>query len=169
MNSDSVDRQWQYLRGELKAWWDQLTDADLEQVAGKKAQLVALVQERYGYTRERAQQEVERRLQEYQTSVSQLVGTLTDTAQEVASSLAETAGDVAADGRGHSGRRASVPPGDACTRAPGDLGGGDSPLPDSGGAHGAGYRRAAGPKPQEGPHSLEVVAHVSTASAVSLC
>ena len=96
MNSDSVDRQWQYLRGELKAWWDQLTDADLEQVAGKKAQLVALVQERYGYTRERAQQEVERRLQEYQTSVSQLVGTLTDTAQEVASSLAETAGEVAA-------------------------------------------------------------------------
>jgi uncharacterized protein YjbJ (UPF0337 family) len=96
MNADSVDRQWQYLRGELKAWWDQLTDADLEQVAGKKAQLVALVQERYGYTRERAQQEVERRLQAYQTSVSQLVGTLTDTAQEVASSLAETAGDVAA-------------------------------------------------------------------------
>jgi hypothetical protein len=54
------------------------------------------VQERYGYTRERAQQEVERRLQEYQTSVSQLVGTLTDTSQEGASSLAETAGDVAA-------------------------------------------------------------------------
>jgi uncharacterized protein YjbJ (UPF0337 family) len=96
MNSDNVDRQWQYLRGELKAWWDQLTDADLEQVAGKKAQLVALVQERYGYTQERAQQEVERRLQEYQTSVSQLVGTLTDTSQEVASSLAETAGEVAA-------------------------------------------------------------------------
>jgi uncharacterized protein YjbJ (UPF0337 family) len=45
MNSDSFDRQWQYLRGELKAWWDQLTDAALEQVAGKKAQLVALVQE----------------------------------------------------------------------------------------------------------------------------
>jgi hypothetical protein len=75
---------------------DRRTDADLEQVAGEKAQLVALVQERYGYTRERAQQEVERRLQEYQTSVSQLVGALTDTAQEVASSLAETAGEVAA-------------------------------------------------------------------------
>ena len=96
MNSDNVDRQWEYLRGEVKAWWDQLTDADLEQVAGKKAQLVALVQERYGYTRERAQQEVEQRLQEYQTSVSQLVGALTDTAHEMASSLAETAGEVAA-------------------------------------------------------------------------
>jgi uncharacterized protein YjbJ (UPF0337 family) len=58
MNSDNVDRQWQYLRGKLKAWWDQLTDADLEQVAGKKAQLVALLQDRFGYTRERAQQEV---------------------------------------------------------------------------------------------------------------
>jgi uncharacterized protein YjbJ (UPF0337 family) len=45
MNSESFDRQWQYLRGELKAWWDQLTDAALEQVPGKKAQLVALVQE----------------------------------------------------------------------------------------------------------------------------
>jgi uncharacterized protein YjbJ (UPF0337 family) len=94
MNSESFDRQWQYLQGELKAWWDKLTDADLQQVAGKKAQLVALVQERYGYTRERAQQEVERHLQEYQTSVSQLVGTLTATAQEVASGLAKTAGEV---------------------------------------------------------------------------
>jgi uncharacterized protein YjbJ (UPF0337 family) len=96
MNSDNGDRPWRYLRGELKAWWAQLTDADLDQVADKKAQLVALVQERYGYTRERAQREVEQRLQEYQTSVSQLVGALTDTAQEMASSLAETAGEVAA-------------------------------------------------------------------------
>jgi uncharacterized protein YjbJ (UPF0337 family) len=70
MNSDNVDRQWQYLQGEVKAWWDQLTDADLEQVTGKKAQLVALVQDRYGYTRQRAQQEVEQRLQECQPSVS---------------------------------------------------------------------------------------------------
>jgi uncharacterized protein YjbJ (UPF0337 family) len=96
MNSDNVDRQWQYLRGELKVWWAQLTDADLDQVAGKKAQLVALGQARYGYTREQAQREVEQRLQEYQISVSQLVGALTDTAQEMASSLAETAGEVTA-------------------------------------------------------------------------
>jgi uncharacterized protein YjbJ (UPF0337 family) len=58
MNSDNVDPQWQYLRGELKAWWDQLADVGLELVAGKKAHLVALVQDGYGYTRERAQQEV---------------------------------------------------------------------------------------------------------------
>jgi hypothetical protein len=57
MNSDNVDRQWQYLRGELKAWWDQLT-MPISTGGGQKAQLVALVQDRFGYTRERAQQEV---------------------------------------------------------------------------------------------------------------
>jgi len=42
-----------------------LTDADLEQVAGQKSQLIRLVQQKYGYARERAEQEVDRRLRDY--------------------------------------------------------------------------------------------------------
>jgi uncharacterized protein YjbJ (UPF0337 family) len=101
MNLDTFENQWTRVRGEIIAWWDKLTDADLEKVAGKKEALVALVQEKYQYTRERAQQEVDRRLQEYSDNLgasgaSRLSETVQETARNVASSLADMAGEVKA-------------------------------------------------------------------------
>jgi uncharacterized protein YjbJ (UPF0337 family) len=90
--------QWTQVRRELKAWWDQLTNDDLEKVAGQKDQLVALIQEKYRYTRERAQQEVDRRLHAYSdmlgASASRAADTVQTTAQDVVSSVAETASTV---------------------------------------------------------------------------
>jgi uncharacterized protein YjbJ (UPF0337 family) len=92
--------QWTQVRRELKAWWDQLTNDDLEKVAGQKDQLVALIQEKYRYTRERAQQEVDRRLHAYSdmlgASASRAADTVQTTAQDVASSVAETASTLQA-------------------------------------------------------------------------
>jgi uncharacterized protein YjbJ (UPF0337 family) len=65
MSSDILEGRWRQMRGELRAWWGRLTDQDLEQIGGHKDKLIGRLQERYGYTRERALQEVERRLQEY--------------------------------------------------------------------------------------------------------
>ena len=101
MNPDTFEGWWTSVRGEITSWWDKLTDVDLEKVAGKKDTLVALVQEKYKYTRERAQQEVDRRLQEYSdklgaSGASRMIETVHETAQNVASNLAETAGDVKA-------------------------------------------------------------------------
>ena len=101
MNPDTFEGRWTRLRGEITSWWDKLTDVDFEKVAGKKDRLVALVQEKYQYTHERAQQEVDRRLQEYSdklraSGASRMIETVHETAQNVASNLAETAGDVKA-------------------------------------------------------------------------
>ena len=104
MNLNTFEGQWTRVRGEITSWWDKLTDADLEKVAGKKEALVVLVQEKYRYTRERAQQEVDRRLQEYSdklgaSGASRISDTVQETAQNVASSLAETAGEVKAQAK----------------------------------------------------------------------
>ena len=64
-NNDIFDGQWPQLRGQVRSWWGQLTDADLDTITGKKDVLVGLLQERYGYTHERAEHEVERRVHEY--------------------------------------------------------------------------------------------------------
>jgi uncharacterized protein YjbJ (UPF0337 family) len=66
-NPDIFEGRWNQMRGELRSWWGRLTDDDLEQIGGQRDKLLGRLQERYGYTRERAQQEVERRLQEYRT------------------------------------------------------------------------------------------------------
>jgi uncharacterized protein YjbJ (UPF0337 family) len=65
MNQDVFTGQWKQMRGELKSWWGKLADDDLERIGGRKDKLIGVVQEKYGYAREQAQQEVERRLKEY--------------------------------------------------------------------------------------------------------
>jgi uncharacterized protein YjbJ (UPF0337 family) len=65
MNEDVFAGQWRELRGTLKSWWGNLSDDDLEWIAGEKDRLVGLIQQKYGWTREQAQQDVDRRFSEY--------------------------------------------------------------------------------------------------------
>jgi uncharacterized protein YjbJ (UPF0337 family) len=65
MNTDVFEGRWKQMRGELRSWWGKLTDDDFEKIGGKRDRLVGALQEKYGYTREAAQQEIDRRFREY--------------------------------------------------------------------------------------------------------
>lgn len=91
-NGDPLANQWEQLRSQLRSWWDRLTEADLMQIGGQKDRLISMVQERYGYPWERAQQEVDRRLQEYTEKSAGVAATVTSAAQNVASRVTETVG-----------------------------------------------------------------------------
>ena len=64
MNQDILEGKWKEMRGQAREWWGKLTDDDLEQAGGKADQLIALLQQKYGYTREKAEREFDRRLKE---------------------------------------------------------------------------------------------------------
>jgi len=61
MNNDIFEGKWKQMRGQAKVWWGKLTDDDLEKVGGKFDQLIGLLQEKYGYTRQQAEEEYEKR------------------------------------------------------------------------------------------------------------
>jgi uncharacterized protein YjbJ (UPF0337 family) len=60
MNQDQLKGRWHQIKGEAKRQWGKLTDDDLDQIDGNAEKLVGLVQEKYGYARERAEDEVNR-------------------------------------------------------------------------------------------------------------
>ena len=66
MNEDILQGQWKQLKGQVRQWWGKITDDDLEEIAGRKDKLLGMLQERYGYTRERAEEEVNKRLSEFE-------------------------------------------------------------------------------------------------------
>jgi uncharacterized protein YjbJ (UPF0337 family) len=59
MQWDRVEDRWNQIVGAVKARWSQLTDDDLNVIAGKRAQLVGRIQERYEIARDEAQRQVE--------------------------------------------------------------------------------------------------------------
>jgi len=69
MNKDILEGKWKQIRGESKAWWGKLTDNDLDRVAGKFDVLVGLLQEKYGYTRQQAAEEIDKRVTDYEANL----------------------------------------------------------------------------------------------------
>ena len=67
MNKDVFEGKWKQVRGEAKLWWGKLTDDDLDKVGGQFDVFAGLLQEKYGYSREQAEEEIEKQMNEYET------------------------------------------------------------------------------------------------------
>jgi uncharacterized protein YjbJ (UPF0337 family) len=68
MEARSLQDNWNNVRDRVKDWWNELTDDDLNTIDGDPNQLVPTLQERYGYTRELAEAEVDKRMTSYNES-----------------------------------------------------------------------------------------------------
>jgi uncharacterized protein YjbJ (UPF0337 family) len=95
INQDILAGKWKQMRGELKTWWSKLNDDDFDRISGQKDKLIGLIQERYGYAREQAEQEVERRLQEYGDKTGGAVGRMSVKAREFGATAAKKANEAA--------------------------------------------------------------------------
>jgi len=58
MNDDIFVGKWKQLRGQIQQKWGDLTNDDLDRLKGTQTEFEGLLQEKYGYTKERAQTEV---------------------------------------------------------------------------------------------------------------
>jgi uncharacterized protein YjbJ (UPF0337 family) len=59
MNKDILKGNWKQLKGKVKETWGDLTDDDLDVIAGKRDQLAGRLQERYGMAKDAAEAQIE--------------------------------------------------------------------------------------------------------------
>ena len=57
MNEATLEGKWKQFKGKVKEQWGELTDDELDQIDGQRDQVVGLLQEKYGYGLERAEEE----------------------------------------------------------------------------------------------------------------
>ncbi len=67
MNNDIFKGKWKQLRGQIQQKWGDLTNDELDRMQGTQTEFEGLLQERYGYTKERAKQEVDNLLRASET------------------------------------------------------------------------------------------------------
>lgn len=65
MNRNILQGKWKQLRGEIRQRWGEITDDDLDQVAGQSDKLAGVLQERYGYTQMEAERQIDEFLDEW--------------------------------------------------------------------------------------------------------
>ncbi len=59
MNWEQIEGKWTQAKGELRQRWGNLTDDDLEIIAGSKDKFLGRLQERYGIAKEDAQAQLD--------------------------------------------------------------------------------------------------------------
>jgi uncharacterized protein YjbJ (UPF0337 family) len=65
MDANILKGKWLQLKGSVREKWGELTDDDMDRVSGSAEQLVGVIQERYGYAKQQAQDEVDSFLARY--------------------------------------------------------------------------------------------------------
>ena len=58
MNTDIFEGKWTQLKGKVKTRWGKLTDDDMDVAEGHSQYLAGKLQERYGLTKEKAEEEI---------------------------------------------------------------------------------------------------------------
>jgi uncharacterized protein YjbJ (UPF0337 family) len=69
MNKDILAGKWKEMKGRVKEQWGKITDDELDRAEGKAEQMVGLLQQRYGYSKERAQEEYDRFMRDQETEI----------------------------------------------------------------------------------------------------
>lgn len=59
MNKDIAKGNFKQIKGQIKQQWGKLTDDEIDELDGRREQLVGKVQERYGIAREQAARDVD--------------------------------------------------------------------------------------------------------------
>ena len=60
MNWDQIQGNWKQVAGKVRETWGKITDDDFERIAGKRDQLIGMIQQRYGVAKEEAETQVRR-------------------------------------------------------------------------------------------------------------
>ena len=65
MNEDILKGKWKEIKGSVKEQWGNLTDDDITEVEGQQEKLVGLLQKKYGYSKEKAEEEYNKFISRY--------------------------------------------------------------------------------------------------------
>jgi len=65
MSWNQVEGNWKQFKGKVKEKWGELTDDEIDQIAGKRDILIGKIQEKYGL----AEDEAEKRIKEFEAEL----------------------------------------------------------------------------------------------------
>ncbi len=59
MAQDILEGNWKKISGQLKNQWGKITDDELKEAEGSRSKIIGILQEKYGYAKRKAEEELE--------------------------------------------------------------------------------------------------------------
>lgn len=59
MNWDQIEGKWKEMKGKARSSWGEFTDDEVDEIGGKREQLIGKLQQKYGMAREQAEKEAD--------------------------------------------------------------------------------------------------------------
>lgn len=59
VNENILEGKWNQIKGKIKQRWGDFTDDDIDRIRGNRAEMIGVLQEKYGMTQEEAEQELD--------------------------------------------------------------------------------------------------------------
>jgi uncharacterized protein YjbJ (UPF0337 family) len=87
MDWTRVEGNWKQMKGRVKERWGELTDDDLTAIAGRRDRLEGVIQERYGYAKERVRKEIEDWYRSMESNLSEEIESLRSGIQSLSSTV----------------------------------------------------------------------------------
>ena len=87
MDWTRLEGNWKQTKGRVKERWGKLTDDDLTAIAGRRDQLEGMIQERYGYAKERARKEIDDWYRSMESNLVEQIESLRSGIQDLSSTV----------------------------------------------------------------------------------
>lgn len=94
MNEHILHGKWKQIRGGFKKQWGKLTDDDLKRIQGSLDQITGILEQRYGYSKDRAERELEHYVDDIHQYSARLKGYGGDIQSKVHEAVSEVKGKV---------------------------------------------------------------------------
>jgi uncharacterized protein YjbJ (UPF0337 family) len=59
LNENILEGKWNEIKGKIKQRWGDLTDDDIDRIQGNRAEMIGVLQQKYGMTQEQAERELD--------------------------------------------------------------------------------------------------------------
>lgn len=96
MDWNRIEGDWKQMSGKVKQQWGDLTDNEITSVKGKRDELVGVLQQRYGYAKNKAREEVDRWAESLDSglaTVKDFAGRVTESSRKAGEGLADVSGN----------------------------------------------------------------------------
>ena len=59
IDENVLEGKWNQIKGQIKQQWGELTDDDIDRIRGNREEMIGVLQEKYGKSREEAEKEMD--------------------------------------------------------------------------------------------------------------